>query len=58
VLLRPVDQTSDAAAWRASDGTTYNVSSLAEHCLALLKEQMLADDPTGSAQSSTPRRRD
>jgi len=40
------------------DGTTYNVSSLAEHCLALLKEQMLADDPTGSAQSSTPRRRD
>jgi hypothetical protein len=53
-----VDQTSEAAAWRASDGTTYTVSSLAEHCLALLKEQMLLDDPTGSAQSHTPRRRD
>jgi hypothetical protein len=56
--LRPIDQTSEAAAWRASDGTTYDVAGLAEHCLSLLKTQMLVDDPTGSAQAHTPRRRD
>ena len=56
--LRPIDQTSEAAAWRASDGTTYDVAALAEHCLSLLKTQMLVDDPTGSAQAHTPRRRD
>jgi len=56
--LRPVDQTSDAAAWRASDGTRYDVAGLAEYCLSLLKTQMLVDDPTGSAQAHTPRRRD
>ena len=58
ISLRPVDQTSEACAWRAANGTTYNVTELAEHCLALLKEQMLSDDPTGAAQSNTPRRRD
>jgi hypothetical protein len=58
VLLRPVDQPTDACAWRDADGTTYDVNGLAEHCLALLKEQMLSDDPTGSAQSTSPRRRD
>ena len=56
--LRPVDQTSDAAAWRSSDGETYDVSRLAEHCLALLKAQMLVDDPSGTALSGAPRRRD
>jgi hypothetical protein len=56
--LRPVDQTSEAAAWRASDGTRYDVAGLAEYCLSLLKTQMLVDDPTGSAQAHTPRRRD
>jgi len=58
LLLKPTDQTSDSSAWRAADGTTYDVAGLAEHCLALLKEQMLVDDPTGSAQATTPRRRD
>jgi len=58
VLLRPVDQLTDACAWRMADGTTYDVSRLAEHCLGLLKDQMLADDPTGSAQPTSPRRRD
>ena len=56
--FRPVDQTSDSAAWRSSDGETYAVSALADHCLALLKAQMLVDDPSGTAQSHTPRRRD
>jgi hypothetical protein len=58
ILLRPIDQATEACSWRAADGTTYDVNSLAEHCLAMLKEQMLADDPTGSAQANTPRRRD
>src|SRR5215207_3836936 len=31
--LRPVDQTTDACAWRTDDGTTYDGASLAEHCL-------------------------
>jgi len=58
VILRPVDQPTDICAWRAADGTIYDVSGLAEHCLMLLKEQMLVDDPTGSAQPTSPRRRD
>lgn len=57
-VLRPVDQTSDTCAWRAADGTTYDVPALADYCLALLKEQMLADDPTGAARSTSPKRRD
>src|SRR4029077_12895139 len=58
LVLRPVDQPSDSAVWQATDGTTYDVDALAAHCLALLADQMRLDDPTGSAQSTGPRRRD
>jgi hypothetical protein len=58
VWLGPVELMLEGAAWRASDGTTYDVNGLAEHCLEMLKQQMLVDDPSGTAQSSTPRRRD
>jgi hypothetical protein len=57
--LRPVGLSSDGARWREDgDGVEYDTPGLADHCLALLKEQMLADDPTGSAIPTTPRRRD
>jgi hypothetical protein len=55
--LRPVELSPGH--WRDDgDGAVYDLEGLAEHCLALLKEQVQADDPTGSAKSTTPRRRD
>jgi len=57
--LRPVEVSSNAPRWREDgDGVEYDVQGLADHCLALLGEQVLADDPTGSAVPTTPRRRD
>ncbi|HEV8216902.1 MAG TPA: hypothetical protein VGP95_13740 [Gemmatimonadaceae bacterium] len=56
--IRPVEGPSDTFSWRTSDGATYDTEGLAAYCLALLKEQMLVDDPTGTAQATTPRRRD
>jgi hypothetical protein len=56
--LRPVDVSSNACRWREDGGVEYDIQGLADHCLALLSEQVLADDPTGSAVSTTPRRRD
>jgi hypothetical protein len=58
LLFRPIEHPTDACVWQATDGTSYDVEGLAAYCLALLKEQMLADDPTGSAVSTTARRRD
>jgi hypothetical protein len=57
--LRPVELSPDAPRWRdEGDGVVYDIQSLADRCLALLKEQVHADDPTGSAVPTTPRRRD
>lgn len=57
--LRPLDVSSDVPRWRADgDGAEYDIQGLADHCLALLDEQVQADDPTGSASPTTPRRRD
>jgi hypothetical protein len=57
--LRPLDLSSNVPRWREDgDGAEYDVAGLADHCLALLNEQVQADDPTGSATSTTPRRRD
>lgn len=57
--LRPVELSPDAPRWRdEGDGAVYDIQSLADRCLALLKEQVHADDPTGSAVPTTPRRRD
>jgi hypothetical protein len=58
LTVRPLDHPTDAAIWRMDDGTTYDTEGLAAYCLNLLKEQMLVDDPTGTAQSTAPRRRD
>jgi len=57
--LRPVELSSDATRWREDgDGVSYDIQGLADHCLALLNAQVFADDPTGSATPTTPRRRD
>jgi hypothetical protein len=57
--LRPLDASSNALRWREDgDGAEYDIQGLADHCLALLNEQVQADDPTGSATPTTPRRRD
>ena len=40
LVLRPVERPADECVWRAEDGTTYDTSSLAARCLALLEEQM------------------
>lgn len=56
--IRPVEDASDAFMWRTDDNTTYDTEGLASFCLSLLKEQMLVDDPTGTAQPTSPRRRD
>jgi len=57
--LRPVELSPVAPRWRDDgDGVVYDIQGLADHCLALLSEQVLADDPTGSAVPTTPRRRD
>jgi hypothetical protein len=56
--VRPVENPSDALLWRTDDGDTYDTEGLAAFCLALLEEQMLIDDPAGTAQSTTHRRRD
>lgn len=59
VTLRPVELSPDAPRWREDgDGAVFDTQGLADHCRALLNEQVLADDPTGSAISTTPRRRD
>ena len=55
--LRPVELSPGH--WREDgDGAVYDLEGLTEHCLALLNTQVQADDPTGSAKSTTPRRRD
>ena len=57
--LRPVELSPDAPRWRdEGDGVEYDIQGLADHCRALLNEQVLADDPTGTALPTTPRRRD
>jgi len=57
--LRPVELSPDAPRWREDgDGAVFETQGLADHCLALLNEQVLADDPTGTAVPTTPRRRD
>lgn len=59
MTLRPVEDSIDASAWRdEADRKVYEVQVLADHCLALLKEQMLADDAKGGAIRATPQRRD
>jgi hypothetical protein len=59
LTLRPVELSPDAPRWREDgDGVVYDIESLAEHCMALLNEQVHTDDPTGSALPTTPRRRD
>lgn len=59
LTLRPVDLSPDAPRWRDDgDGAVYDIQGLADLCLTLLKAQVLADDPTGSAMPTTPRRRD
>jgi hypothetical protein len=58
MVLRPVDQGTDTCGWRDADGVVYRVDELAERCNELLKQQMLNDDPSGSARSTSPRRRD
>lgn len=56
--VRPIADPSDALIWQIDDGARYDTEGLAAYCLALLKEQMLEDDPTDTAQSTGPRRRD
>jgi hypothetical protein len=58
LVIHPVAHATDESVWRTADGTTYDVQSLAAHCMSLLESQMMADDPTGEAQSTTARRRD
>jgi len=59
LTLRPVDVSGDAPRWRDdAGGTEYDIQALADYCLASINEQMQADDPTGSAVSTTSRRRD
>jgi hypothetical protein len=57
--LRPVELSPDAPRWREDgDGAVFDTQGLADHCRALLNEQVLVDDPTGTAMPTTPRRRD
>jgi hypothetical protein len=56
--LRPVELSPDAPGWRDEDDAVYDLQRLTDHCLAMLTEQVQADDPTGSAIPTTPRRRD
>jgi len=59
LTLRPVELSADGPRWREDgDAVVYDIQGLADHCLALINAQMHADDPTGSAISSTPPRRD
>jgi hypothetical protein len=58
LTLRPVEPPPDATSWRDSDGTIFAAEGLPAFCLGLLKDQMLVDDPTGSAVPPSPRRRD
>ena len=59
LTLRPIELSPDGARWREDGGNAvFDTQGLADHCLALLREQMHADDPTGSALPTTPRRRD
>ena len=56
--VRPVEGSLDTFSWRTDDGTTYDTDGLSAYALSLLNDQMLADDPTGTAESNLPRRRD
>jgi hypothetical protein len=57
--LRPVEVSPEGTRWREDgDDVVFDTQGLADHCRVLLTEQMHADDPTGSALPTTPRRRD
>jgi hypothetical protein len=40
VILHPIDPPADDCVWKATDGTRYDTSRLAERILALLEEQI------------------
>jgi hypothetical protein len=59
LTLRPVVLSTDVPGWREDgDGVEYDSQGLADHCLALINEQVRADDPMGSAMPPSARRRD
>ena len=46
LVLRPIERPLIDCLWRAADGTEYDTSALAAHCVALLEAQM-RDNPNG-----------
>lgn len=46
LVLRPIERPLVDCLWRAADGTEYDTSALAAHCVALLEAQM-RDNPNG-----------
>lgn len=44
VVLHPLERPPEDCLWRATDGTEYDTSALAAYCIALLEDQMRADN--------------
>lgn len=42
IALRPIEKSTDECVWRTSEGVEYDTVSLANHCVALLEEQITA----------------
>jgi hypothetical protein len=40
MVLRPIEEPSDSAVWRATDGKEFDTPALAARCIALLEEQI------------------
>ena len=45
LVLHPVERRAEETLWRATDGTEYDTTALAAHCVALLEAQMRGSSP-------------
>ena len=46
LVLQPIERRAEETVWRTTDGTEFDTSALAAHCVALLEAQMRAT-PSG-----------
>lgn len=44
IVLHPIERPLEECLWRATDGTEYDTAALAAYCIALLEDQMRAEN--------------
>jgi hypothetical protein len=50
LVLRPIERPTDECLWRATNGTEFDTTALAAHCIGLLEEQIRVDRPIEAAE--------